>query len=87
MFSKSSLNYAFRSSWSQRFHILADVVTLCTLINVICRPDVSELETKLSEQAKILSNLQQKVDDLAAKVRFGCSISKFFVLAVNGMTP
>ncbi|KAL0823658.1 hypothetical protein Bca101_047335 [Brassica carinata] len=30
-------------------------------------PDVSELETKLSEQAKILSNLQQKVDDLAAK--------------------
>ncbi|KAJ4882601.1 Plant nuclear matrix 1 [Raphanus sativus] len=30
-------------------------------------PGVSELETKLSEQAKILSNLQQKVDDLAAK--------------------
>ncbi|RID41867.1 hypothetical protein BRARA_J01792 [Brassica rapa] len=30
-------------------------------------PEVSELETKLSEQAKILSNLQQKVDDLAAK--------------------
>ncbi|KAF2563804.1 hypothetical protein F2Q70_00014434 [Brassica cretica] len=29
-------------------------------------PDVSEPETKLSEQAKILSNLQQKVDDLAA---------------------
>ncbi|OAY44520.1 AUGMIN subunit 7 isoform X2 [Manihot esculenta] len=30
-------------------------------------PDVSELETKLSEQSKILSNLQQKVDDLASK--------------------
>uniref|UniRef100_A0A2N9HPD8 AUGMIN subunit 7 n=1 Tax=Fagus sylvatica TaxID=28930 RepID=A0A2N9HPD8_FAGSY len=31
-------------------------------------PDVSELETKLSEQSKILLNLQQKVDDLASKV-------------------
>ncbi|XP_050280750.1 AUGMIN subunit 7 isoform X2 [Quercus robur] len=30
-------------------------------------PDVSELETKLSEQSKILLNLQQKVDDLASK--------------------
>ncbi|KAJ4721409.1 AUGMIN subunit 7 [Melia azedarach] len=30
-------------------------------------PDVSELEIKLSEQSKILSNLQQKVADLAAK--------------------
>ncbi|KAF8028758.1 hypothetical protein BT93_E1419 [Corymbia citriodora subsp. variegata] len=30
-------------------------------------PDVSELETKLSEQSKILMNLQQKVDDLASK--------------------
>ncbi|KAM6544808.1 hypothetical protein CsatB_025544 [Cannabis sativa] len=29
--------------------------------------DVSELETKLSEQSKILLNLQQKVDDLASK--------------------
>nr|VDD33470.1 unnamed protein product [Brassica oleracea] len=34
---------------------------------LICRPEVSELETKLSEQTKILFNLQQKVDDLAAK--------------------
>ncbi|KAH9771130.1 AUGMIN subunit 7 [Citrus sinensis] len=33
----------------------------------ICRPDVSELETKLSEQSKILLNLQQKVTDLASK--------------------
>lgn len=32
------------------------------------RPDVSELETKLAEQSKILLNLQQKVDDLASKV-------------------
>ncbi|TYI16484.1 hypothetical protein ES332_A08G258500v1 [Gossypium tomentosum] len=30
-------------------------------------PDVSELESKLTEQSKILSNLQQKVDDLASK--------------------
>ncbi|XP_030553099.1 AUGMIN subunit 7 [Rhodamnia argentea] len=30
-------------------------------------PDVSELEAKLSEQSKILMNLQQKVDDLASK--------------------
>ncbi|KAI5554886.1 hypothetical protein POPTR_019G044100v4 [Populus trichocarpa] len=30
-------------------------------------PDVSELETKLAEQSKILLNLQQKVDDLASK--------------------
>ncbi|KAK8660339.1 hypothetical protein V6N13_051267 [Hibiscus sabdariffa] len=30
-------------------------------------PDVSELESKLSEQTKILLNLQQKVDDLASK--------------------
>ncbi|XVF30628.1 hypothetical protein REPUB_Repub16aG0075000 [Reevesia pubescens] len=30
-------------------------------------PDVSELESKHSEQSKILSNLQQKVDDLASK--------------------
>ncbi|KAK0577229.1 hypothetical protein LWI29_029823 [Acer saccharum] len=30
-------------------------------------PDVSELETKLSEQSKILLNLQQKVADLASK--------------------
>ncbi|KAK9191132.1 hypothetical protein WN943_019743 [Citrus x changshan-huyou] len=30
-------------------------------------PDVSELETKLSEQSKILLNLQQKVTDLASK--------------------
>ncbi|CAN1310997.1 AUGMIN subunit 7 [Linum perenne] len=30
-------------------------------------PDVSELETKFSEQSKILLNLQQKVDDLASK--------------------
>ncbi|CAK7342874.1 unnamed protein product [Dovyalis caffra] len=30
-------------------------------------PDVSELETKLVEQSKILLNLQQKVDDLASK--------------------
>ncbi|KAJ8763154.1 hypothetical protein K2173_025539 [Erythroxylum novogranatense] len=30
-------------------------------------PDVSELEAKLTEQSKILSNLQQKVDDLASK--------------------
>ncbi|XP_050220703.1 AUGMIN subunit 7 [Mercurialis annua] len=30
-------------------------------------PDVSELENKLSEQSKILLNLQQKVDDLASK--------------------
>ncbi|GMY23632.1 AUGMIN subunit 7 [Fagus crenata] len=30
-------------------------------------PDVSELETKLSEQSKILLNLQQRVDDLASK--------------------
>ncbi|XP_024022256.1 AUGMIN subunit 7 isoform X2 [Morus notabilis] len=29
--------------------------------------DVSELETKLAEQSKILLNLQQKVDDLASK--------------------
>ena len=34
----------------------------------ICRPDISELETKLSEQSKLLLNLLQKVDDLAAKV-------------------
>ncbi|XP_061943489.1 AUGMIN subunit 7-like isoform X3 [Populus nigra] len=30
-------------------------------------PDVSELETKLAEQSKILLNLQQKVDDLSSK--------------------
>ncbi|MBA0827261.1 hypothetical protein Goarm_012050, partial [Gossypium armourianum] len=30
-------------------------------------PDVSELESKLTEQSKILSSLQQKVDDLASK--------------------
>ncbi|KAJ9680197.1 hypothetical protein PVL29_019485 [Vitis rotundifolia] len=30
-------------------------------------PDISELETKLSEQSKLLLNLQQKVDDLASK--------------------
>ncbi|XP_057953480.1 AUGMIN subunit 7 isoform X2 [Malania oleifera] len=30
-------------------------------------PDVSELETKLTEQSKLLMNLQQKVDDLASK--------------------
>ncbi|KAJ6401628.1 hypothetical protein OIU84_016934 [Salix udensis] len=30
-------------------------------------PDVSELETKLAEQSKILLNLQQKIDDLASK--------------------
>ncbi|PKI57303.1 AUGMIN subunit 7 [Punica granatum] len=30
-------------------------------------PDVSELETKLTEQSKILMNLQLKVDDLASK--------------------
>ncbi|XWS42797.1 hypothetical protein CRYUN_Cryun16bG0045300 [Craigia yunnanensis] len=30
-------------------------------------PDVSELESKLSEQSRILSNIQQKVDDLASK--------------------
>lgn len=30
-------------------------------------PDISELEIKLSEQSKLLSNLQQKVDDLASK--------------------
>ncbi|KAK4779436.1 hypothetical protein SAY86_006964 [Trapa natans] len=30
-------------------------------------PDVSELESKLAEQSKILINLQQKVDDLASK--------------------
>ncbi|KAM7272710.1 hypothetical protein ACFE04_027373 [Oxalis oulophora] len=30
-------------------------------------PDVSELESKLAEQSKILLNLQQKVDDLASK--------------------
>ncbi|XP_020965328.1 AUGMIN subunit 7 isoform X1 [Arachis ipaensis] len=30
-------------------------------------PEVSELEAKLSEQSKILLNLQQKVDDLASK--------------------
>ncbi|KAJ7968984.1 AUGMIN subunit 7 [Quillaja saponaria] len=30
-------------------------------------PDVSELESKLSEQSKIFLNLQQKVDDLASK--------------------
>ncbi|GMI98048.1 augmin subunit 7 [Hibiscus trionum] len=33
----------------------------------VYRPDVSELESKLSEQTKILSSLQQKVDDLASK--------------------
>nr|XP_034912380.1 AUGMIN subunit 7-like [Populus alba] len=33
----------------------------------ICRPDVSELETKLAEQSKILQSLQQKIDDLASK--------------------
>ncbi|KAA3468561.1 AUGMIN subunit 7 [Gossypium australe] len=37
------------------------------LIKFVCRPDVSELESKLTEQSKILSNLQQKVDDLASK--------------------
>ncbi|KAL3573937.1 hypothetical protein D5086_024550 [Populus alba] len=31
------------------------------------RPDVSELETKLAEQSKILQSLQQKIDDLASK--------------------
>ncbi|XP_058729098.1 AUGMIN subunit 7 [Vicia villosa] len=30
-------------------------------------PEVSELESKLTEQSKILLNLQQKVDDLASK--------------------
>ncbi|KAK9288584.1 hypothetical protein L1049_017043 [Liquidambar formosana] len=30
-------------------------------------PDISELDTKLSEQSKILLNLQQKVDNLASK--------------------
>ncbi|KAI4320323.1 hypothetical protein MLD38_033819 [Melastoma candidum] len=33
-------------------------------------PDVAELETKLSEQSKILLNLQQKVDDLASKYAY-----------------
>ncbi|XVF56697.1 hypothetical protein PTKIN_Ptkin06aG0141400 [Pterospermum kingtungense] len=33
----------------------------------VCRPDVSELESKLSEQSNILSNLQQKVYNLASK--------------------
>ncbi|GAU29651.1 hypothetical protein TSUD_53030 [Trifolium subterraneum] len=31
------------------------------------RPDISELESKLSEQSKILLNLHKKVDDLASK--------------------
>ncbi|KAK7286920.1 hypothetical protein RJT34_22282 [Clitoria ternatea] len=35
--------------------------------SIYALPDVSELESKLSEQSKILLNLQQKVDDLASK--------------------
>lgn len=44
------------------------VVTFCFFNQTLFRPDVSELESKLSEQSKILLNLQQKVDDLASKV-------------------
>lgn len=48
--------------------ILQVEVTVCFFNQTLFRPDVSELESKLSEQSKILLNLQQKVDDLASKV-------------------
>lgn len=40
------------------------------------RPDVSELELKLSEHSKKLSSLQQMVQDLSSKV---CSKSMVFL--------
>lgn len=33
-----------------------------------CRPDIAELELKLSEYTKKMSNLQQMVQELASKV-------------------
>jgi hypothetical protein len=50
------------------FHVTRYSNITFLLSKYICRPDVSELETKLAEQSKILLNLQQKVDDLASKV-------------------
>ncbi|CAI0384965.1 unnamed protein product [Linum tenue] len=46
-------------------------------------PDVSELESKLSEQSKILLNLQQKVDDLASKVNPSSSVSFPYSLSLR----
>ncbi|KAF4351590.1 hypothetical protein F8388_003243 [Cannabis sativa] len=43
------------------------VIFLYAFVVLYAGHDVSELETKLSEQSKILLNLQQKVDDLASK--------------------
>ncbi|KAH0907180.1 hypothetical protein HID58_039007 [Brassica napus] len=58
-------------TYEDRMEMLRNIVDLVEASlfsdNPEWRPEVSELETKLSEQAKILSNLQQKVDDLAAK--------------------
>lgn len=53
---------------SKRNCLPRDVVTFWFFNQNIFRPDVSELESKFSEQSKILLNLQQKVDDLASKV-------------------
>jgi hypothetical protein len=50
------------------FHVTRYSNITFLLSKYICRPDVSELETKLAEQSKVLLNLQQKVDDLASKV-------------------
>ena len=43
------------------------------LSQLSCRPEISDLESKLSELSKKLLTLQQNVDDLASKV---CCFSK-----------
>lgn len=53
---------------------------------------MSELEGKLGEQANILQNLQQKVNDLASKVRHSLyhniiNLANLLFLSNYGLTP
>ncbi|RWW85137.1 hypothetical protein BHE74_00006212, partial [Ensete ventricosum] len=61
-----------KGSYEERvelLHLIVDLVEASQYAdNPEWRPDISELELKLSEHSKKLSNLQQMVHELASKV-------------------